>query len=646
MQVIDHRLSDEDLDIEQIGLRKGTKRDETKITTLVIRGTGTPSAISARNAYTSGQNLAHLILGRDGSTIIQTTDFNRRVGAGFRFETTAIIIGLVNVGYLVEFESQRSHYRHKDNYPPQDHLFARAINDRKQRLWTRFPDDQLNLLLGVIEALMKKYKNLRVVQSYDELRTNALQPGPTFPMLNFIERLRHKVPNLVNKKMVTRKTTQPILLLNAPLISSDAFRDNPTPVSSKSVTKNKAVSVVEESGSWSLVEVIGEPDEPWLKGWLPAREVAFTEFKARVIEDPFLGDMLETEDHAAFPFIPAGKGNFNTRKDSNHPKYLVMHLTTGTQLQSTINHFRNAGSGVSTHLVIGRDGRVIQMVPFNHAAYHAGSGSWEGDSKLNYLSIGIELDNAGRVKQDKNGNWVKRKHIIPANRVIKARHKNDPIDRHYEGYTEAQLKAAQCVARALVNKYQLKDIIGHDDISPDRRYDPGPLFPMEDWREDLIGQKEPKIKKYKTNTDSVIYKDYEGRPPQIPHPLITNIRLKNNRIIKLFDKTRSNEYWLIKVKKGSRPPVIGWVKKDLIKPINDKYKIFSEKRVAFYRRLPNGAPPPTQLKRGSKEFLLPEDTEVQILNEENGMARVVTLKPIGKLRVTGWVNRDDLGPAT
>ncbi len=95
MQVIEHQLTDVNLEIDQVELKKGTRRETDKLTTLIIRGTGTPSHWSARNAYTSGQNLAHLIIGRDDSTIIQTTDFDRRAGAGLRFEPTAIIISRV-----------------------------------------------------------------------------------------------------------------------------------------------------------------------------------------------------------------------------------------------------------------------------------------------------------------------------------------------------------------------------------------------------------------------------------------------------------------------------------------------------------------------------------------------------------------------
>jgi len=637
MKVIDHQLTDEDRMIDQVDLKKGAKRNQEKLTTLVIRGTGTPSFISTRNVYIAGQNLAHLILGRDGSTIIQTTAFDRRAGARLRFETTAIIISLVNVGYLFELDNQRSHWRHKDNFFPQERLFARGTNDYKQRQWPCYPDDQLDLLLNVVEALMVEYKNLREVKSYEEIRTDALQPGPAFPMHTFIERLRLRIPDLINKKMVTRKTSKAVPLLNAPMISSDQFREDPKPITGEPVAAGTAVSAIEESDSWSLVEVLGDSEGPWLKGWLPTEELETTAFEARINEDPVLGHMLETQDKAAFPFIRAGNGNFNARKDSNKPKYLVMHLTTGTQIQSTINHFRGAGSGVSTHLVIGRDGRVIQMVPFNYAAYHSGIGAWEGDDRINYKSIGIELDNAGRVSLDEKGNWVKRKHIIPADRVKLARHRSDPVDRHYEDYTPIQLETAKRVAQALVKKYELIDIIGHDDISPDRRYDPGPCFPMKEWRKDLFGREEALITKHISNAPLVVYKDVDGRPPRLNHPVVKNIKLRNNQLIQIVDRNISDDYTIIKVE-----GVPGWVKSEFIKPVNDKFKIFTEEKVVFYQLLNKVGPPPVKLTAGSQALLLPLGTEVQILDEKLGLARIKTLTRLGTRFVSGWVDRDGL----
>lgn len=610
----------EALAVDQVGLLNTRATADKRFDTLVIRGTGTPSAISAKNVYSSGRNLVHLVIGMDGNKIIQMTDFTRRVGTGFQFENTSILIGLVNVGYLLEDDSQKSHYRHVDNFAPDKRILARGVNDRKKRLWPCFPNEQLELLVQVAGTLMNHY-GIRLVQTYEELNINALDPGPAFPMVSFIERLRQEVPNLGNRPMITRKSTKSNRINSAPSSSAHQIADS-------QIKKGALLTAVDESENWSLVEMIDDIEMRWRKGWVKSDEIELIPFEAAIREH-----LLETKEGAAFPYIPAGKGNYNARKDSNHPKYLVMHYTTGTQLQSTINTFRNSGNGVSTHLVIGRDGRVIQMVPFNQAAYHCGFGSWEGDRNLNNLTIGIELDNAGRLTNI-DGKWTKRGHIVPDNRVEEALHWKDRNVRTYERFTDVQLEVALRVARALVNHYGLKDIIGHDEISLETRYDPGPLFPLAKWREILIGQKDPKVKKYITKTETEIFKDYEGIPPRLNHPLVPNIKLKNQQTIKQIIRVE-NPFTLIKVSKGSTP-FIGWVESDAIKVLTQITKINKEK-VEFYRRFADGGPPPIKHRASP----LPKDTLLRVLKVEGDLALVVTLERLGNFPfIEGWVKRD------
>ena len=174
-------------------------------------------------------------------------------------------------------------------------------------------------------------------------------------------------------------------------------------------------------------------------------------------------------------------------------RWLVMHYTAGRSAESSVSWLLNPQAKASAHLVIGRDGSIIQLVPFNVVAWHAGASSWEGVSGLNHYSIGIELDNVGRLDHIA-GKWVSPLKIqVPDNQVRVAKHKNEVPGTPPSGwqtYTPEQLDAAFGVAQALIAHYKLKDIIGHDDIAPGRKNDPGPDFPLVSLRARLYGRQE------------------------------------------------------------------------------------------------------------------------------------------------------------
>jgi N-acetylmuramoyl-L-alanine amidase len=163
-------------------------------------------------------------------------------------------------------------------------------------------------------------------------------------------------------------------------------------------------------------------------------------------------------------------------------RYLVMHFTAGGSAQESISWLANPAAKASAHIVIARDGTITQMVPFNRVAWHAGKSQWEGIVGLNTYSIGIELDNAGRMTR-RNGTWSSDAGVkLPDDQVIEAVHKNEKTVSGWARYPEAQLAAARELAALLVRTYKLGSIIGHDDISPGRKVDPGPAFPFADFR--------------------------------------------------------------------------------------------------------------------------------------------------------------------
>lgn len=157
-------------------------------------------------------------------------------------------------------------------------------------------------------------------------------------------------------------------------------------------------------------------------------------------------------------------------------RFLVIHFTSGATAQSSVNFWKTPeAKGASAHIVIDRDGSVIQCRPFNRTCGHAGKSSWKGFDNLNSCSIGIELANAGD-----NSTLARKWSQLP---LVQARHKNGGPMTYWEAYPEAQVLKCIEVAKALVARYKLDDVVGHDDIAPDRKNDPGPAFPMQRLRE-------------------------------------------------------------------------------------------------------------------------------------------------------------------
>jgi N-acetylmuramoyl-L-alanine amidase len=175
------------------------------------------------------------------------------------------------------------------------------------------------------------------------------------------------------------------------------------------------------------------------------------------------------------------------------PKILVMHFTYGASAKSSAEWFRNPkNKGSSAHVVVERDGGVIQCVPFDTVAWHAGASRLRNLVGLNSYSLGIELANWGYLKRTPSG-W--RSHTgVPIGEPILAAHPNGNPERMmgdvgWEPYPEVQFQAAIAIASALVETYGINEIVGHQDISRGRKWDPGPAFSMDRFRSAVFGDR-------------------------------------------------------------------------------------------------------------------------------------------------------------
>ncbi len=134
--------------------------------------------------------------------------------------------------------------------------------------------------------------------------------------------------------------------------------------------------------------------------------------------------------------------------DERRPVVIVLHYTEQDSAEQSLRTLRtgNSGGPVSSHYLVGDDGAIYQLVADSHRAWHAGGGRWGTITDLNSASIGIEIDNNGR-----------------------------------EPFTEPQVQALLRLLDDLTARLRIPrtQVIGHSDLAPSRKIDPGALFP---WR--------------------------------------------------------------------------------------------------------------------------------------------------------------------
>ena len=141
--------------------------------------------------------------------------------------------------------------------------------------------------------------------------------------------------------------------------------------------------------------------------------------------------------------------NFDIMKRSNKQiKYLIFHYTGMKNDNLAIKKLTSEKSKVSCHFYINKNGELIEIVPESYIAWHAGKSKWGKDNLLKKNSIGIEISNPG----------------------------------HEHGYKKFSKKQIEClikISRKLIIKYNInkKNVLGHSDIAPLRKKDPGEKFP-------------------------------------------------------------------------------------------------------------------------------------------------------------------------
>tara|TARA_B110000003_G_scaffold233761_1_gene237181 strand:+ start:79 stop:810 length:732 start_codon:yes stop_codon:yes gene_type:complete len=165
--------------------------------------------------------------------------------------------------------------------------------------------------------------------------------------------------------------------------------------------------------------------------------------------------------------------NFNLPKRPKEKiKFIIIHYTGMKKDSLAINRLCDLESNVSTHYFIKKNGNILNLVPDLYEAWHAGKSSWKKFRSLNKQSIGIEIQNPGH-------------------------------EHGYENFSSKQISSLKRLLKKLKNIYKINpnNILGHSDIAPERKKDPGEKFPWKNLAKYKLAKwhslNEKKLKKFR-----------------------------------------------------------------------------------------------------------------------------------------------------
>ena len=152
--------------------------------------------------------------------------------------------------------------------------------------------------------------------------------------------------------------------------------------------------------------------------------------------------------------------NFNPiKRPKKKIKFIIIHYTGMSNELSALNRLCDIKAKVSAHYFIKKNGSVLNLVPPLYEAWHAGKSSWRGLKSINKYSLGIEIQNSGH-------------------------------DNKYENFSQKQITSTKKLLKYLIKIYKVnsKNVLGHSDIAPDRKKDPGEKFPWKELAKSKLSQ--------------------------------------------------------------------------------------------------------------------------------------------------------------
>jgi len=176
--------------------------------------------------------------------------------------------------------------------------------------------------------------------------------------------------------------------------------------------------------------------------------------------------------------------NTSGKLDPQDVVAVVIHATAGPSATGSVEALTDTKIKASTHILIGRDGSIFQIVPFDYLSWHAGRSEYQGVTGFNRHSLAISLDNVGEVQKEgqRYVTWFGQE--IPPDEVGTATRDGAPI--YWQTYTDAQIAATRQICELIAAQYDIRWILGHSDISRTKT-DPGPLFPLQELQRQVLG---------------------------------------------------------------------------------------------------------------------------------------------------------------
>jgi len=563
-----------------------------------------------------GSRSYHLVLGANGQDLVQLVPFDHQARSMAGFEADAIIIAI--------------DYQPKTGVTTQPGEWIITVaGNYKQVKVPLYPKEQLDSLLEIL-ALICSALDIKTIHTIDEIYPQGPVTGPAFPLVQVRERLFERTQGLTGGLVVLEEVIQEADLYNTPAAGGAAMTSQP-------LKPGTPVSILEDYKEWVRVGVIREVDSsPWWLGWVEASKVQSGDYEPEV-----RGSYLFTADDRQYRFVPAAKGNYDDKKVTppEDIHFIIMHITTGIAMKSTINTFINPDNEVSAHLVIGRDGRVVQMVPFDHAAYHAGGGYWEEQGAFNWHSIGIEVDNAGNLADGADSVYERRSRItIPEGDYERVRYWRDYKEKPWHSFPQVQLEVTFKIVKALERHFRpIQEILEHERISLLTRTDPGPLFPMGKLRTEVLGTDKLNFKRWRVVGATMLYENSHYQAPKDSYP--TWPKQLSDCEVKILND--SCNYWhlieIVKHKNKSWKSRKGWVRRNDVGRKDGKPYI--SKKLTFYQDPGDKITPPClPLKE------LPAETVVRVQRTEKIKWCLIAVPDhqVGFPFVEGWVRAVDL----
>lgn len=137
--------------------------------------------------------------------------------------------------------------------------------------------------------------------------------------------------------------------------------------------------------------------------------------------------------------------HYGDRPQGVEPYMILMHYTGMETMEAAKDRLTDPESQVSAHYLIDEDGTVFDLVPEDKRAWHAGVAYWDHEADINSVSIGIELVNPGH-------------------------------EFGYRPFPHDQMHALSCLCEEIMERHDITHVLGHSDVAPERKKDPGEIF--------------------------------------------------------------------------------------------------------------------------------------------------------------------------